>query len=77
MLDDSFPIDPDKDTIHNCLRVVEERANILVWIVGGRYGYVTNHENKSITNLEYLRAKTKGIPIFIFVDQSIINMLPI
>lgn len=26
---DSFPIDPDKDTINNCLRVVEQRADIL------------------------------------------------
>lgn len=24
---DSFPIDPDKDTINNCLRVVEQRAD--------------------------------------------------
>lgn len=48
---DSFPIDPDKDTIDNCLRVVEERADILVLIVGGRYGYITNHGEKSITNL--------------------------
>lgn len=74
---DSFPIDPDKDTIDNCLRVVEERADILVLIVGGRYGYVTNHGEKSITNLEYLRAKSKGIPVFVFIDQNILNVLPI
>ncbi len=74
---DSFPIDPDMDTVNNCLRVVEERANIMVLIVGGRYGYVTDHGEKSITNLEYLRAKIKGIPIFIFIEQSILNILPI
>lgn len=74
---DSFPINPDMDTIHNCLRVVEERANIMVLIVGGRYGNVTDHGEKSITNLEYLRAKVKGIPIFIFIDQSILSILPI
>ena len=74
---DSFPIDPDMDTVNNCLRVVEERANIMVLIVGGRYGYITNHGEKSITNLEYLRAKMKGIPIFVFIDQSILNILPI
>lgn len=74
---DSFPNDPDKDTIDNCLRVVEERADILVLIVGGRYGYVTNHGEKSITNLEYLRAKSKGIPVFVFIDQNILNVLPI
>lgn len=74
---DSFPTDPDMDTVNNCLRVVEERANIMVLIVGGRYGYITGHGEKSITNLEYLRAKLKGIPVFVFVDQSILNILPI
>ena len=74
---DSFPINPDIDTVENCLRVVEERADILVLIVGGRYGYITDHGDKSITNLEYLRAKAKGIPIFVFMDQSIINLLPV
>ena len=74
---DTFPIDPDMDTVNNCLRVVEERANIMVLIVGGRYGYITDHGEKSITNLEYLRAKMKGIPIFVFIDQSILNILPI
>lgn len=74
---DSFPVDPDMDTINNCLRAVEERANILVLVVGGRYGYVTDHGEKSVTNLEYLRAKVKGIPIFVFIDQSILNILPV
>lgn len=36
----SFPIDPDADTIENCKRRVEQDADILVLIVGGRYGYV-------------------------------------
>lgn len=30
---DSFPIDPDRDTINNCLRVVEQRADIMVLIL--------------------------------------------
>lgn len=62
---DSFPVDPDKDTVNNCLRVVEQRADIMVLIVGCRYGYVTERGEKSITNLEYLRARAKGIPIFV------------
>ena len=73
----SFPIDPDKDTINNCLRVVEQRADIMVLIVGSRYGYITDHGEKSITNLEYLRAKAKGIPIFVFIDQKVSNILPV
>lgn len=74
---DSFPIDPDRDTVNNCLRVVEQRADIMVLIVGNRYGYITNHGEKSITNLEYIRAKAKGIPIFIFVAQEVIHLLPV
>lgn len=74
---DSFPTNPDMDTIDNCLRVVEERADIFILIVGGRYGYVTDHAGKSITNLEYLRAKCKGIPIYVFVEQAILSVLSV
>lgn len=74
---DSFPTNPGINTTDNCLRVVEERADIFVLVVGGRYGYVTNHADKSITNLEYLRAKSKGVPIYVFVDQTIINLLSV
>ena len=74
---DTFPTNPSINTTDNCLRVVEERADIFVLIVGGRYGYITNHADKSITNLEYLRAKSKGVPIYVFVDQTIINLLSV
>lgn len=73
---DSFPIDPDMDTLNNCLRIVEQRADILVLIVAGRYGSITNHGDKSITNLEYLRAKAKGIPVYAFIDKAILYALP-
>ena len=49
----------------------------MVLIVGSRYGYITDHGEKSITNLEYLRAKAKGIPIFVFIDQKVSNILPV
>ncbi len=71
---DSFPLDPNINTVENCLKVVQERADIFVLIVGGRYGFVTDN-GKSITNLEYLRAKTKGIPVYVFIETSIISML--
>lgn len=74
---DSFPIDPDINTVNNCLRVVEQRADIFVLIVGGRYGSITDYGDKSITNLEYLRAKAKGVPIYTFVDKTILNVLPL
>lgn len=73
---DSFPVDPASTTIDNCRRVVEEHADLFVLIVGGRYGSVSD-TGKSITNIEYLQARAKGIPIYAFVQTSILNILPV
>ncbi|WP_299493527.1 DUF4062 domain-containing protein [uncultured Shewanella sp.] len=73
---DSFPVFPDTDTISNCLRNVREKADIFVLIIGSRYGFQTDG-GKSITNLEYLEAKRKGIPIYVFVNTGILDILPI
>jgi hypothetical protein len=72
----SFPIDTSLDTIENCLRIVKERADIFVLIIGGRYGYETE-SGKSITNLEYLQAKSKGIPIYIFTLRNVLSAINI
>lgn len=66
----SFPIDPGLNAVDNCLRVVEDHADIFVLLVGDRYGSVTR-EGKSVTNLEYLRAKAKGIPLYVFIQQPL------
>lgn len=73
---DSFPIDPCVGTFENCLNNVDKCADIFVLIVGTRYGHVTE-KGKSITNLEYLHAKAKGIPVFVFVSKQITNNLPL
>jgi hypothetical protein len=73
----SFPVDPDIDTISNCRKNVERNANIMVLIVGGRYGSIDSKTNKSITNLEFLTAKAKGIPIYVFVDEAVLSIIPI
>ncbi|MCH8063135.1 MAG: DUF4062 domain-containing protein, partial [Chloroflexi bacterium] len=72
----TFPINPDQNTIDNCIRVVGNRADIFVLVVGGRYGSL-NNDGTSITNLEFLKAKSKGIPIYIFVQKSISDMLSV
>ncbi len=64
-----FPVDPSKNTIDNCIQTVDQEADILVLIVGNRYGYQTE-TGKSITNLEFETARRKGIPIYIFIDQE-------
>jgi uncharacterized protein DUF4062 len=73
----AFPINPDAKTIENCVTAVKERADIFILIVGTQYGSIDDASGKSITNLEYLAAKAKGIPIYIFLLKSIVHTLPI
>ena len=73
----SFPVDPSVETIENCKRRVERDADILVLIIGGRYGSVDPGSAKSITNLEYLAARAKGIPVYAFVKQQVLAALPL
>src|SRR5215212_8699534 len=61
---DSFPIDPTNPTVDNCLKAVDENADIFVLIIGGRYGTIKD-QGKSVTNMEYLKARAKGIPIYV------------
>lgn len=73
----AFPIDPDLNTIENCRARVEKNADIFVLIVGGRYGSIADKTDKSITNLEFLAARQKGIPIYAFIEKRILTILPI
>lgn len=72
----SFPVSPQISPVQNCLQAVKDRADIFVLIVGGRYGS-QNESGKSITNLEYLEAKAKGLPVYVFVAKQILNILPV
>ena len=73
---DSFPVNPNQNTLRNCLDAVKNRTDIFVLIVGGRYGTIAD-ASKSITNLEYFEAKAKGIPKYVFVKEDILALLPI
>ena len=73
----SFPIDPSVDTVENCRRRVEEQADILILVIGTRYGSIDDKTDKSITNLEYLAARAKSLPIYTFVDRRILHTLPL
>lgn len=72
----SFPVSPDLTAVENCIKNVKENADILVLVVGSRYGSIIE-SGKSITNTEFLTAKQKGIPIFCFIDKSILTTLNI
>jgi hypothetical protein len=41
---------------------VERNADVLVLVIGGRYGFVDEAGSKSVSNLEYLVARAKGYP---------------
>jgi Domain of unknown function (DUF4062) len=68
----SFPVNPDADAIENCRRRVEEDADIFVLVIGTRYGSVPPEATTSVTNLEYLTATAKSIPIFAFVQRDLL-----
>lgn len=72
----SFPIDPDVDTIENCRRRVEQDADVLVLVIGGRSGYADPVSARSVTNLEYRAARAKGIPVFAFIEKRVLAILP-
>lgn len=73
---DSFPVNPNHNTLRNCLEAVKSRTDIFVLVVGGRYGSIAD-AGKSITNLEYFEARAKGIPKYVFVKQDVLALLPI
>lgn len=61
----------------SCYKEVEN-CHILILIVGGRYGSLAAeqreaYENQfiSITRKEYETARSKGIPIMVFVEQDV------
>ena len=71
-----FPIDSSSSAIENCRRRVENDADVLILIVGHRYGSIERTTNLSITNLEYLSAVSKRIPILAFVHKQVHAALP-
>ena len=73
----SFPVNPDLDTVENCRARVEQDADIFVLVIGGRYGSIDERTNTSITNLEYLSARKKGIPIYAFVEKAVLTLIPV
>jgi hypothetical protein len=72
----SFPVDPDLSTLDNCRKVVATSADIFVLVVGGRYGSVADG-GQSITNIEYVEAVRKRIPVYVFIAKSVQTTLGI
>jgi len=55
-----------------CYREIAN-CNILISIIGGRYGTLSQHEGNSITQKEFKTAIDQGKQIYIFVEKSVLN----
>lgn len=71
---DNFPINPNQQTTLNCINNVKNEADLFILIIGSRYGSMLSN-GYSITNTEFLAAKNKGIPIYIFIDKKVLTAL--
>lgn len=70
-----FPIDTKLSNAENCINAVNKEADIFVLIIGDHYGSVLE-TGKSITNVEFLAAVKKGIPIYTFALKRMTALLP-
>ena len=70
-----FPVNPMASTEDNCIEAVKSEADVFVLIIGNRYGYQLE-SGHSITNIEFLTAVQKEIPIYTFTLKSMIHVLP-
>jgi Domain of unknown function (DUF4062) len=71
-----FPVDATSEAVENCKKQVKDQADVMVLIIGGRYGSIEHWSGRSITNLEYLVAREKRIPIYVFIEQRVLDLLP-
>ena len=72
-----FAIDANQTTVTNSRRNVRENADIFVMVVGARYGSVDSDTDKSVTNLEFLEARARSVPAYVFVDSDVLAQLSV
>jgi len=72
----SFPVAPDLSTIENCKKVVRDRADVFVLIVGGKRGSLDQKTERSVVNSEYREARAAGLDCIVFVDRQVWDLRP-
>jgi hypothetical protein len=72
----SFPTLPDLDTIENCKKAVQA-SDLFVLVIGGRRGSLDPASGRPIVNLEFEAALQQGMSCFVFVNHSIMTLLPV
>lgn len=73
----TFRVDPQLTTIENCRENVRDNADFFLLIVGGRRGSVDRQTGRSIVNLEYEAAVREGLDVIVFVEQAVLDLVPI
>ena len=66
----TFPIEPTKNTIDNCINIVRNEADILILLIKDNYGYIVPRTGRSVTHMELQTAQDKGIPIYTFTHSE-------
>ena len=46
-------------------------------VVGARYGSVDAEADKSITNLEFVEARARGMPAYVFVSRNVLAQMQV
>ncbi len=64
--------DPAKHTHDSCVSEIPN-CQMLVLIIGGRYGGLHKDTTKSITSVEYSEAVKQRIPVFALIEQSVLS----
>lgn len=67
----SFPVSPDLSTVENCKKVVRDRADVFVLVVGGKRGSLDLETERSVVNSEYREARAAGLDCIVFVDRQV------
>ena len=62
-------------TVENSRRNVRENADVFVMVVGARYGSVDAEADKSVTNLEFVEARARGVPVYVFVRKDVLAQM--
>ncbi|HEY2169262.1 MAG TPA: DUF4062 domain-containing protein, partial [Candidatus Angelobacter sp.] len=72
----SFAVLPSLTTIENCKHNVRN-SDVFVLIIGSRRGSLDPATSKPVTLLEYETAIESGLDIFIFINETVLTLLPI
>lgn len=73
----SFPVFPDLSAVENCKKVVRDRADVFVLVVGGKRGSLDVETECSVVNSEYREARAAGLDCIVFVDRQVWDLRPL